>query len=79
MLFIFILYSLLIFIISIYLKKNNSYSNYTGDNHQIFTNDKNIPLVGGFALIIPTVLISPYDYTLSLFLISIFSIGFFSD
>ena len=79
MLFTFILYSFLIFIISIYLKKNSYYSNYTGDNHQIFTNDKNIPLVGGIALIIPTILVNPYDYKLSLFLVSIFSIGFFSD
>ena len=79
MLFIFIVYSFLILIISIYLKKNNYYTNYTGDNHQIFTNDKNIPLVGGIALIIPTLLVNPYNYTLNLFLILIFFIGFFSD
>ena len=79
MLFLFLFYSFLTFIISIYLKKKNYYSNYTGDNHQIFTNDINIPLVGGFALIIPSLLVNPYNYNLSLILILIFSIGFFSD
>ena len=79
MLFLFLFYSLLIFVISIYLKKNNYYSNFTGDNHQIFTNDKNIPLIGGIALIIPALLVNPNNYFLNLFLILIFSIGFFSD
>ena len=79
MLFLFLFYSFLIFIISFYLKKKNYFSNYTGDNHQMFTNDKNIPLVGGISLIIPVLLVNPYNYTLSLFLILIFSIGFFSD
>ena len=79
MLFLFLFYSFLIFIISFYLKKKNYFSNYTGDNHQMFTNDKNIPLVGGISLIIPALLVNPHNYTLSLFLILIFSIGFFSD
>ncbi len=79
MLFLFLFYSFFVFIISFYLKKKNYYSNYTGDNHQMFTNDKNIPLVGGISLIIPALLVNPYNYTLSLFLILIFSIGFFSD
>ena len=60
-------------------KKKNYYSNYTGDNHQIFTNDKNIPLIGGIALIIPALIVNQNNYFLNLFLILIFSIGFFSD
>ena len=79
MLLLFVFYSFLIFVISIYLKKKNYYSNYTGDNHQIFTNDKNIPLIGGIALIIPALLVNPNNYSLNLFLILIFFIGFFSD
>ena len=41
-------YALLVILINIYFKKKKLFSNYTGDKHQLFSSQKNIPLVGGF-------------------------------
>ena len=77
--YLYLAYTVLIIIVSFYFKKKLFLSSYTGDNHQLFTNYKNVPLLGGLFLIIPILLIN-YDnafYFLSISLI--FLIGFFSD
>tara|TARA_Y100000816_G_scaffold183065_1_gene132647 strand:+ start:1387 stop:2388 length:1002 start_codon:yes stop_codon:yes gene_type:complete len=79
MIYIFSAYVLLVLTLSIYFKKKNYFSNYSGDNHQLTTNENNIPLIGGVFLIIPMILINPSNLILNFFLISIFLIGFFSD
>ena len=41
-----------------FILKKKYLSNYTGDNHQLFSNKKNIPLVGGIFLVIPIISIN---------------------
>ncbi len=79
MLYIYLAYAIFTLILSIYFKKKNFLSNYSGDKHQLTTNENNIPLVGGLFLIIPVILINPNNFLLNLILVSIFFIGFFSD
>ena len=77
MIYIFSAYVLLVLTLSIYFKKKNYFSNYSGDNHQLTTNENNIPLIGGVFLIIPMILLNPSNLILNFFLILIFLIGFF--
>ena len=79
MLYIFSAYIVLVISLSIYLKKKKYFSNYSGDKHQLTTNENNIPLTGGIFLLIPTILINPNNFILNFHLILIFLIGFFSD
>ena len=72
-------YALLVILMNIYFKKKKLFSNYTGDKHQLFSSQKNIPLVGGFFLIFPIILISPGNIIYALNLILIFLVGLFSD
>ena len=79
MIYIFSVYIILVLSLSIYFKKKKYFSNYSGDKHQLTTNENNIPLTGGFFLIIPIILINPNNFVLNFLLILIFLIGFFSD
>ena len=79
MLYIFSAYIILVLSLSIYFKRKKYFSNYSGDKHQLTTNENNIPLTGGFFLIIPTIFINPNNFILNFLLILIFLIGFFSD
>ena len=79
MLYLIFAYSLAIILLSIYLKKNSFLSNYTGDKHQLFSNQKNIPLSGGIFLLLPITLVNFNNIIFTLMLILIFSIGLFSD
>ncbi len=74
-------YIYLIFVIlsSIVLKKKGFFLNFTGDNHQSFSNLGNIPLSGGFFLILPIVFFYLNDLIFVSFISIIFLIGFFSD
>ncbi len=74
-------YIYLIFVIfsSLVIKKKGFLLNYTGDNHQSFSNSGNIPLTGGFFLIFPIVFFYLNDLIFVSFLSIIFLIGFFSD
>ena len=54
-------------------------SNYTGDPHQLFSNTKNIPLLGGLFLIAPIILINYENYIYSLLITFTSLIGIFSD
>ena len=79
MLYFYSLYTVIIIMINIYFRKKKILSNYTGDHHQLFSNTKNIPLLGGIFLIIPMILINYENYIYSLLIIFIFLIGIFSD
>jgi len=65
---------------AIKIKKTKYLKNFSGDNHQKFTTNKNIPLTGGFFIII--VFLSVLFEKNNFFLISIilvFSLGLLSD
>ena len=79
MTYFYLIYTILIVIINSYFKKKLFLSNYTGDIHQLFSNYKNIPLLGGLFLIIPIILINFKNVFYFLSISSIFLIGFFSD
>ena len=61
------------------MKKKGLFLNYTGENHQSFSNKGNVPLSGGIFILVPLIFFSLNNFFLSFFIISIFLIGFFSD
>ncbi len=79
MLYFFLLYFLTIIFFAIYFKKKKYLSNYSGDNHQLFSNKKNIPLIGGIFLVIPILSINYNNIFYILIILSIFTLGFLSD
>ena len=78
MFYFFLLYFLTIIFFAIYFKKKKYLSNYSGDNHQLFTNEKNIPLVGGIFLVIPILSIN-YNNIFYILIILSLMLGFLSD
>ncbi len=76
---IFLLYFLTIIFFSYYFKGKKYFSNYSGDNHQLFSNEKNIPLVGGMFLVMPIILINYHNFFYILIVLSIFILGLLSD
>ena len=78
MIFYYIYLTLVIFG-SLFFKKKGLFLNYTGENHQSFSNKGNITLSGGIFLIFPIIFFNIYDITLIFFFSTIFLIGFFSD
>ena len=72
-------YLILIVLVSLILKKRGLFLNYSGDNHQSFSNVGNIPLSGGIFLIFPIIYLYSNDLILVTFLSTIFLLGFFSD
>ena len=79
MLYYFLLYFLTIIFFAFYFKKKNYFSNYSGDSHQLFSNEKNIPLVGGIFIVIPILSINYNNVFYILIIFSIFMLGFLSD
>ncbi len=79
MLYIYTTYICLIIILAIIFRKKNYLSNYSGEKHQLFSNKKNIPLVGGLFLIIPLVLLHFQNTFYTISLISLALLGLFSD
>ena len=73
------IYLILVVLGSFFLKKKGLFLNYSGDNHQSFSNTSNIPLSGGIFLIFPIIFFYLNDLILISFLSIIFLIGFFSD
>ena len=65
MIFITLTYSIFIVLLTILFKKKKIFSNYTGDNHKLFSNQKNIPFVGGIFLLLPIILINHQNYILA--------------
>ena len=74
----FYFYIPLVIFLSLIFKKRGIFLNYSGDTHQSFSNKKNIPLIGGFFILIPTVFFLN-DFFINCFIVSIYLIGFFSD
>ncbi len=79
MLYFYLTYSTLVIILSFYLKKKNFLSNYTGENHQLYSNKENIPLIGGIFLFIPILFINLGDSTYLLIIALITLVGILSD
>ena len=73
------IYLLLTVFVSIFLKKKGLLPNFSGDNHQSFSNVGNIPLSGGIFLILPIIFFYSNDLILVFFFGAIFLVGFFSD
>ena len=79
MLYLTLIYSLVVIILTYSFKTKKLFSNYTGDRHQLFSNKKNIPLVGGIFLLVPIILINYQNLNYNILVILVFLIGFFSD
>jgi len=77
--YLFLTYSFFIILLSIFIKKKKLFLNYTGDTHQFFSNQKNIPLIGGIFLILPLIFINYQNIIYIILLILIFLLGFLSD
>ena len=73
------IYLLLIIFCSVFFKRKELFLNYSGDDHQSFSNVGNIPLTGGIFLILPIIFFYSNDLILVSFFSAIFLIGFFSD
>ena len=74
----FYFYIPLVILLSLIFKKRGIFLNYSGDTHQSFSNKKNIPLAGGFFILIPIVFFLNHLF-INYFIVSIYLIGFFSD
>ena len=75
----YILYTVIIFVINFFIKKNKFLTSKYQLNHQKFANTK-IPLVGGYYLIFPIVFLFYNDYPIfSLVFFLIFLLGVSSD
>tara|TARA_B100000989_G_scaffold287843_1_gene257879 strand:+ start:3131 stop:4144 length:1014 start_codon:yes stop_codon:yes gene_type:complete len=79
MLYLTLIYSLVVILITYSFKKKKLFSNYTGDKHQLFSNKRNVPLVGGILLLTPIILINYQNLNYNILVILVFLIGFFSD
>ena len=67
--FVNLLFIPFILLLNNFLKKNNYLTNYTGEKHQLYTNQKSIPISGGIVILIFFIINSNnYD---NLFLLSI--------
>ncbi len=75
----FVIYSILAIVLSIFFKKSFFLPNHTGDDHQLFSNQNNIPLVGGIYLIIPIIFMNYQNLYYSILIVFIFLLGLFSD
>ena len=79
MIYYILLYIIFIFILNLYIKKNNIIKSYTGSVHQTFAN-LTVPLVGGIYILIPVVFFYFNDFKILLFFyILFFILGLFSD
>ena len=74
-----IIYGLFIFILTFYFNKTKTLPSYSGDRHQTYVNEKNVPLVGGIFLLPPLITLFLNYPTFLMFLTIIFFIGLMSD
>ena len=79
MIYYYLIYIIFSVLAAIYLKKKKYLSNFSGDNHQLFSNKKNIPLVGGILLFIPIILLNFENLFFIIAIITITLIGLLSD
>jgi UDP-N-acetylmuramyl pentapeptide phosphotransferase/UDP-N-acetylglucosamine-1-phosphate transferase len=75
----FLFIPIFIFLLNSFFKRKNLLSNFSGDKHQKFLGNKDIPLSGGIFLLIFSIPIIKINSILYIFLLSIFLIGLFSD
>ena len=75
-----LIFFLILIILTFISKKFGLFPNFTGENHQIFLDEKKIPLIGGILFLILSLYIFYEKNPIFCFIIFfIFSIGFFSD
>ena len=74
----FYVYLLIVVLLSLIFKKRGILLNYSGDIHQSFSNKKNVPLAGGFFILVPIVFFLNNIF-INCFIVLIYLIGFFSD
>ena len=70
-----LIFLILIISLNFLIKKYNIIPNFNGNNHQLLVSNNNVPLSGGFYLLIILILTFHTNLNLIVFLISIFSIG----
>lgn len=76
----YLIYLILIILITFVAHRKNFLPNYSGNNHQKFLDSKNIPLIGGFFLLFSLLKIfSDQNIFYNLTFLSIFFIGLSSD
>ena len=68
---------LIIYSVNSFIKHMNLLPSLSGERHQLFVEQNNIPLSGGIIIIITFLFIEKFN--INLFFIFIFLIGFFSD
>ena len=69
-----------IYFLNSHFIKNKNLLNFTGETHQKILGKKNIPLSGGiFLIMFLSIIFFEKNMIIYLFLVSIFSIGLFSD
>lgn len=75
-----ILSPIIIFIINDIVYKNNLLPSLSGEKHQLFVEKKNIPLTGGFFILLSLLFIFKEKININfLYIFLIFMLGFFSD
>ena len=75
-----IIFFLITLFFSLISKKFNFIPNFTGENHQIFLNERKIPLIGGVLFLILSIYLFHEKNLIFCFsIIFLFLIGFFSD
>ena len=79
MVYFYITYSIISILVSLYFKKKKLLANYSGDRHQLYSNEDNIPLIGGLLLVIPILVIDNENFNYLSIIILISLLGIFSD
>lgn len=74
-----VFYLFFIFGFIYYSKKKNILTNYSGEKHQKFLNNTQVPLIGGIIFLIPIIYFFKNNLFVSLFIMIIFILGFLSD
>ncbi len=79
MIYFYITYSIISILVSLYFKKKKLLLNYSGDRHQLYSNEDNIPLIGGLLLAIPILVIDHENFNYLSIIILISLLGIVSD
>jgi UDP-N-acetylmuramyl pentapeptide phosphotransferase/UDP-N-acetylglucosamine-1-phosphate transferase len=77
--FLILLLPILVYLLNTYLINRSILLNYSGDKHQKFTLERQIPLSGGIFLALGAIIIFHNFFKLNTFIFLIFLLGIFSD
>ncbi len=77
--FLILLLPILVYLLNTYLIDRSILLNYSGDKHQKFTLERQIPLSGGIFLALGAIIIFHNFFKLNTFIFLIFLLGIFSD